>query len=315
MKACSPSLPRSTPPTVVVVIVMGSSWTRSPLSMAFRNVENGISFTAARVRNVLNSSSAPATSRTTSSADRGRGCAAPGAGRRPKGFRSCSGMAQSSHRPVVVTTEWAAGELSRDTDASMANASRVPAPADQDVLERFERDALPLLPGLYGAALRMTRNPADAEDLLQETTLRAYRGFASFQEGTNLKAWLYRILTNSFINTYRKKQREPRTVEGPDDVDEWFLFDRIGVQSVARSAEEDVLERIPDADVKVALESIPENFRIAVLLADVEGFSYKEIAEIMDVPIGTVMSRLHRGRKALEKALYGVARERGLVDG
>jgi RNA polymerase sigma-70 factor (ECF subfamily) len=197
----------------------------------------------------------------------------------------------------------------------MASTSSAPAPAGQDLLERFERDVLPILPGLYGAALRMTRNPADAEDLLQEATLRAYRGFASFEEGTNLKAWLYRILTNSFINTYRKRQREPQTVEGPDDFDEWFLFDRLGSRSVQRSAEEDVLDRIPDAEVKVALESIPENFRMAVLLADVEGFSYKEIAEIMDVPIGTVMSRLHRGRKALEKALYGLAKERGLVDG
>ena len=197
----------------------------------------------------------------------------------------------------------------------MASTSSAPAPAGQDLLERFERDVLPLLPGLYGAALRMTRNPADAEDLLQETTLRAYRGFASFEEGTNLKAWLYRILTNSFINTYRKRQREPQTVEGPDDFDEWFLFDRLGSRSVQRSAEEDVLDRIPDAEVKAALESIPENFRMAVLFADVEGFSYREIAEIMDVPIGTVMSRLHRGRKALEKALYGLAKERGLVDG
>jgi RNA polymerase sigma-70 factor, ECF subfamily len=197
----------------------------------------------------------------------------------------------------------------------MARRSSAAAPAASELLERFERDVLPLLPGLYGAALRMTRNPADAEDLLQETTLRAYRGFASFEEGTNLKAWLYRILTNSFINTYRKRQREPQTVDGPDDLDEWFLFDRLGSRSVEPSAEEDVLERIPDAEVKAALESIPENFRMAVLLADVEGFSYKEIAEIMDVPIGTVMSRLHRGRKALEKALYGLARERGLVDG
>jgi RNA polymerase sigma-70 factor, ECF subfamily len=197
----------------------------------------------------------------------------------------------------------------------MANASSVPAQTDQDLLERFERDVLPMLPSMYGAALRMTRNPADAEDLLQDTTLRAYRGFASFREGTNLKAWLYRILTNSFINTYRKKQREPKTVDGPEDLDEWFLFDRLGAQSVARSAEEDVLENIPDADVKEALESIPENFRMAVLLADVEGFAYKEIAEITGVPIGTVMSRLHRGRKALEKALYAVAKERGLVDG
>ena len=197
----------------------------------------------------------------------------------------------------------------------MASRSSAPAPAGSDLLERFERDVLPMLPGMYGAALRMTRNPSDAEDLLQETTLRAYRGFASFEEGTNLKAWLYRILTNSFINTYRKRQREPQTVDGPDDLDEWFLFDRLGSKSVEPSAEEDVLERIPDAEVKAALESIPEKFRMAVLLADVEGFSYKEIAEIMDVPIGTVMSRLHRGRKALEKALYGLARERGLVDG
>jgi RNA polymerase sigma-70 factor, ECF subfamily len=197
----------------------------------------------------------------------------------------------------------------------MARRSSAPAPAASELLDRFERDVLPLLPGLYGAALRMTRNPADAEDLLQETTLRAYRGFASFEEGTNLKAWLYRILTNSFINTYRKRQREPQTADGPDDLDEWFLFDRLGSRSVEPSAEEDVLERIPGAEVKAALESLPEKFRMAVLLADVEGFSYKEIAEIMDVPIGTVMSRLHRGRKALEKALYGLARERGLVDG
>jgi RNA polymerase sigma-70 factor, ECF subfamily len=184
-----------------------------------------------------------------------------------------------------------------------------------DLTEAFVRDVTPLLGPMYRQALRMTRHPADAEDLLQDTTLRAYRGFASFREGTNLKAWLYRILTNSFINTYRKKQREPKTVDGPEDLDEWFLFDRLGAQSVARSAEEDVLENIPDADVKEALESIPENFRMAVLLADVEGFAYKEIAEITGVPIGTVMSRLHRGRKALEKALYAVAKERGLVDG
>jgi RNA polymerase sigma-70 factor (ECF subfamily) len=213
-----------------------------------------------------------------------------------------------------VTTEGPGG-LPAGILAGVPNASSAPVPTEEDLLERFEREVLPLLPGLYGAALRMTRNPSDAEDLLQDTTLRAFRGFSTFQEGTNLRAWLYRILTNSFINTYRKRQREPKTVEGPDDVDEWFLFDRLGSRSVERSAEEDVLEQIPDADVKDALESIPENFRMAVLLADVEGFSYKEIAEIMDVPIGTVMSRLHRGRKALEKALYGVAKERGLVDG
>jgi RNA polymerase sigma-70 factor, ECF subfamily len=186
---------------------------------------------------------------------------------------------------------------------------------DEALRERFERDVLPLLPSLYGAALRLTRNPADAEDLVQETYLRAFRGFSGFREGTNLKAWLYRILTNGFINTYRKKQREPVTVEGPDDLEEWYLFDRLGALNVEGSAEEAVLEQIPDEEVKRALESLPENFRIPVLLADVEGFSYKEIAEIMDSPVGTVMSRLHRGRKALEKALWELARERGLVSG
>jgi RNA polymerase sigma-70 factor (ECF subfamily) len=188
-------------------------------------------------------------------------------------------------------------------------------PTDDAALrERFERDVLPLLPSLYGAALRMTRNPADAEDLVQDTYLRAFRGFSGFEEGTNLKAWLYRILTNSFINTYRKKQRQPQTVEGPDDLDEWYLFDRLGGRNVELSAETEVLDRIPDEAVKSALESLPENFRLPVLLADVEGFSYKEIAEIMETPIGTVMSRLHRGRKALQKALWDTAKERGLID-
>jgi RNA polymerase sigma-70 factor (ECF subfamily) len=188
-------------------------------------------------------------------------------------------------------------------------------PIDDTLRERFERDVLPLLPSLYGAALRMTRKPADAEDLLQETYLRAFRGFGGFREGTNLKAWLYRILTNAYITTYRKKQREPQIVEGPDDLDEWYLFDRRGARHVEGSAEEEVLDRLPDTAVKAALESLPENFRLPVLLADVEGFTYKEIAEIMDTPIGTVMSRLHRGRKALEKALWDTAVERGFVDG
>jgi RNA polymerase sigma-70 factor (ECF subfamily) len=188
-------------------------------------------------------------------------------------------------------------------------------PTDDSALrERFERDVLPLLPNLYAAALRMTRNPADAEDLVQDTYLRAFRGFSGFREGTNLKAWLYRILTNSFINTYRKKQRQPQTVEGPDDLDEWYLFDKLGGRNVELSAETEVLDKIPDEAVKAALESLPENFRLPVLLADVEGFSYKEIAEIMDTPIGTVMSRLHRGRKALQKALWDTAKERGLID-
>jgi RNA polymerase sigma-70 factor (ECF subfamily) len=185
---------------------------------------------------------------------------------------------------------------------------------DAALRERFERDVLPLLPNLYGAAMRMTRNPADAEDLIQETYLRAFRGFAGFKEGTNLKAWLYRILTNNFISTYRKAQRQPQISEGPEDVGEWYLYDKLGARNVEPSAESEVLAQMPDEDVRAALESIPENFRIPVLLADVEGFSYKEIAEIMGTPIGTVMSRLHRGRNALQKALWDTARQRGLVD-
>ncbi|HZD17943.1 MAG TPA: sigma-70 family RNA polymerase sigma factor [Actinomycetota bacterium] len=188
----------------------------------------------------------------------------------------------------------------------------VAPPEDPAVRSRFERDVLPLLPGLYGAALRLTRNPQDAEDLVQETYLRAYRGFSGFEEGTNLRAWMYRILTNTFINTYRKKQREPVTI-ADDDIEDWYLYDRLGGSGAEASAESEVLERIPDEEVQRALEDLPEGFRMAVLLADVEGFSYKEIAEILDIPIGTVMSRLHRGRKALQKALWETVRERGLV--
>jgi RNA polymerase sigma-70 factor (ECF subfamily) len=178
--------------------------------------------------------------------------------------------------------------------------------------ERFRRDALPLMRELYGAAVRLTRNPTDAEDLLQETYLRAYRAFGSFEEGTNLRAWLYRILTNAFINTYRKRQREPKTVSD-DEIEDWYLYERLGGRESEPSAETQVLESIPDQDVQDALASLPEQFRLAVLLADVEGFSYKEIAEILEVPIGTVMSRLHRGRRALERRLWNVVRERGIV--
>jgi RNA polymerase sigma-70 factor (ECF subfamily) len=193
----------------------------------------------------------------------------------------------------------------------MARSQAAP-PDDPALRERFEREVLPLLPNLYSAALRMTRNPTDAEDLVQETYLRAYRGFSGFEEGTNLRAWMYRILTNTFINSYRKKQREPVTVQ-EDDLDEWYLFDRLGESGVEPSAEAEVIRSMPDEDVQKALEALPEGFRLAVLLADVEGFSYKEIAEILGIPIGTVMSRLHRGRRALEKALWERVRERGLV--
>ena len=171
------------------------------------------------------------------------------------------------------------------------------------------------MPSLYNAALRMTRNPADAEDLVQETYLKAYRGFGGFQEGTNLKAWLYKILTNTFINTYRARKRRPDESD-IEDVEDLYLYHRLGgleAAAAGRSVEDEVLERVTETEIKEALESLPEQFRIAVLLGDVEGFSYKEIAEILDIPIGTVMSRLHRGRKALQKRLYDFGHERGLI--
>jgi RNA polymerase sigma-70 factor (ECF subfamily) len=179
----------------------------------------------------------------------------------------------------------------------------------------FETDAMEFAPQLYSAALRMTRNSADAEDVVQETFLKAYRAYHTFQAGTNLKAWLYRILTNTYINRYRKQVRRPNEVDF-GEVEDLYLYKRMGsVESgrAARSAEDQVLEHFVDADVKAAVEELPEHFRMPVLLADVEGFSYKEIAEILDVPIGTVMSRLHRGRKALQKALWDFAEERGLT--
>lgn len=178
----------------------------------------------------------------------------------------------------------------------------------------FAEDAMPLMDQLYSAALRMTRNPADAEDLLQETYLKAYRGYERFQEGTNLKAWMYRILTNSYINRYRAKQRRPDETD-LSDVEDMYLYRRLGGESseIGSSAEDAFLNSVTDDAVKAAIEAIPENFRIAVLLADVEGFAYKEIAEILDVPIGTVMSRIHRGRKALEKQLHDYAGERNLL--
>src|SRR6266849_3214221 len=180
---------------------------------------------------------------------------------------------------------------------------------------QFAELTMPYMSALYSAALRMTRNPADAEDLVQETYLRAYRGFGGFKDGTNLKAWLYKILTNTFINSYRAKKRRPDEVD-LDDTEDFYLFRRLGGLEAAeagRTPETEVLDSIPDEVVKEALEVLPEQFRMAVLLADVEGFSYKEIAEILDVPIGTVMSRLHRGRKALQKALWSFGQEHGLA--
>jgi RNA polymerase sigma-70 factor, ECF subfamily len=179
----------------------------------------------------------------------------------------------------------------------------------------FADQAMPLMDSLYAAAMRMTRNPADAEDLVQETYLKAYRSFGTFEEGTNLKAWLYRILTNTYINAYRTRKRRPEETD-VEDVEDLYLYRRLGGlegAAAGRSAEDELLDMYTDDEVKAAIESLPEQFRLAVFLADVEGFSYKEIAEILDIPIGTVMSRLHRGRRGLQKRLWEFAVERGLV--
>lgn len=185
--------------------------------------------------------------------------------------------------------------------------------SDEELVQRFERDAMPLLDQLYGAALRMTRNPADAEDLVQETYIKAFQGFRSYKPGTNLKAWLYRILTNAYINNYRKAQRRPAEYATDDITDSQIAETASHTSSGLRSAEVEALEKLPDEEISEALMGLKEDYRMVVYYADVEGLPYKEIAEIMGTPIGTVMSRLHRGRKQLREALHNVAVERGFV--
>jgi len=197
---------------------------------------------------------------------------------------------------------------------STPNTETVPVGEESDAerRERFERDALQYVDQLYSAAMRMARNPSDAEDLVQEAYTKAYSAFHQYNPGTNLKAWLYRILTNTYINLYRKRQREPQR-SSTDTVEDWQMAQAAEHSSAGlRSAEAEALDHLPDSDVKDALQAIPEEFRLAVYFVDVEGFAYKEVAEILGIPMGTVMSRLHRGRKQLRELLADYAAERGL---
>ena len=229
----------------------------------------------------------------------------------PPDAAESGGTPDAGLEPVAASAEPDAAEPDATGPDTAGPGVDVATESTEERRIRFERDAMQYVDQLYSAAMRMARNPADAEDLVQEAYTKAFSAFHQYKPGTNLKAWLYRILTNTYINLYRKRQREPLQ-SNSDTIEDWQLARAEShTSSGLRSAEAEALDHLPDTDVKRALQAIPEEFRLAVYFADVEGFAYKEISDIMNTPIGTVMSRLHRGRKMLRDMLAEYAAERG----